>query len=82
MLFGKQVGHLAQGMPYIVSREEATNTLVCIKESKVPRDRRKDFTYKNIVCNYLDHKIEKHRTHITVGENRINHPFDFSASPL
>ena len=52
-------------------RVDRTNTLFFIDEEKIPRDRRKDFTYESVVC--------KKRTRLTVGSDKINYHGDVSA---
>ena len=70
--FGNEVGRLAQDMPGRISKEKATNTMFFIKESEIPRDKRRDVTYARIVCNYRDQKKEKERTRITMGGDKTN----------
>ena len=55
-LFGNEIGRLAQGMP---GRVDGTNTLFFIDEEKIPRDRRKDVTYRRVVCDVREGKTEK-----------------------
>ena len=43
-----------------------------IKRSEVPRDRQ--VTYAKFVCDYKPHKVEKERTRITDGGDRIDYP--------
>ena len=38
----------------------------------------KDITYGRIVVSYRPQKLEKHRSRLTVGGDRINYPFDVS----
>ena len=71
--FGKEVGHLSQGLPSIV---EGTNTVNFIFKNEIPADRFKDITYARIVCNYKPEKKEPNRCRITVGSNLNNYPSD------
>ena len=69
-LFGNEIGRLAQGMP---GRVDGTNTLFFIDEEKIPRDRRKDVTYRRVVCDVREGKTEENRPQLTVGGDRINY---------
>ena len=74
LLFANELGHLAQGIRDILS----TNTIVFIHRSDIPKDRLKDITYGRIVVSYRPQKLEKHRSRLTVGGDRINYPYDVS----
>ena len=39
LIFGNEVGRLAQGMPGRISKKKATNTMFFIKQDEIPRDR-------------------------------------------
>ena len=54
--FGNEFGRLAQGMP---GRVDGTNTLFFIDEEKIPRDRIKDVTYRRVICDVREGKMEK-----------------------
>ena len=69
-----EIGRLCNGIRDIVG----TNTMEFIPKSEIPRDRRKDVTYGRIVVSYRPQKLEKHRSRLTVGGDRINYPFDVS----
>jgi len=49
-----------------------------IPKAGIPKDRLKDVTYGRFVVSYRPQKLEKHRTRLTVGGDRINYPFDVS----
>eukprot|EP00957_Ditylum_brightwellii_P066140 5018793-Ditylum_brightwellii.AAC.1 len=76
-LFANKLGRLAQG---VAKREKGTNTIFFIPYEEVPEERRKDVTYRRIVCDYRPQKKEKVRTRLTVGGNLINYPDDVSTS--
>ena len=75
--FGNEDGRFAQGMPGMILKEKATNTMFFIMQDEIPRDRQRDVTYAQIVCNYCDQKKEEERTRITMGGDRTNCPFDY-----
>jgi hypothetical protein len=37
-------------------------------------DQRQDVTYGKFVCEYKPNKVEKERTHFTVGGDKIDYP--------
>ena len=43
-------------------------------KQQIPQARRKDITYRRIVCNYHSEKKDPYRTRITMGGNLINYP--------
>merc|ERR1711966_284779 len=67
-----ELGRLSQGIRDI----KGTNTIFFVPKSEIPRDRLKDVTYARIVVDYKPNKLEKNRTRVTVGGDRINCPFD------
>ena len=69
-----EFGRLANGIGGRI--KNPTNTIKFIKESQVPKDRRKDVTYGQFVCSIRPEKSEKERTRFTVGGDRINYPGD------
>ena len=69
-----ELGRLCNGIRDIVG----TNTMEFIPKSEIPKDRLKDVTYGRIVVSYRPQKLEKHRSRLTVGGDRINYPFDVS----
>ena len=71
--FGDEIGRFAQGIP---NRVDGTDTMFFINENKIPNNRRRDVTYRQIVCDVRERKAEKNRTRLTVGGNRINYPGD------
>lgn len=66
-----EFGRLAQG---VGGRIDGTNTIHFIRLADIPKERRKDITYGQFVCNIRPEKKEKHRTRFTVGGDRINYP--------
>eukprot|EP00957_Ditylum_brightwellii_P052689 3994206-Ditylum_brightwellii.AAC.1 len=73
--FANELGRLAQG---VAKWEKGTNTIFFIPYEEVPEDRRKDVTYRRIICDYRPQKKEKERTRLTVGGNLNNYPDDVS----
>ena len=69
---GNELGRLSQGIRDI----KGTNTIFFIPKSEIPKDRLKEVTYARIVVDYKPNKLEKNRTRVTVGGDRINCPFD------
>ena len=69
-----ELGRLCNGIRDIVG----TNTMEFIQKSEIPKDRLKDVTYGRIVVSYRPQKLEKHRSRLTVGGDRINYPYDVS----
>ena len=55
ILFGNEIGWLAQGMP---GRVEGTNTIFFIPKLLVPANRWKDIKYGRIVCDIRGNKAE------------------------
>ena len=55
---------------------KGTNTIFFVPKSEIPKDRLKEVTYARIVVDYKPNKLEKNRTRVTVGSDRINCPFD------
>ena len=70
-----ELGRLSQGIRDV----KGTNTIYCVPRSEIPQDRRRDVTYGRIVVAYKPDKLEKHRSRLTVGGNRINYPGDTGA---
>ncbi len=66
-------GRLAQG---VGGKVIPTNTIFFIKLEQVPINRRKDVTYGSFSCDLKLNKKETHRTRLTAGGDRINHPDD------
>ena len=67
-----ELGRLSQGIRDI----KGTDTIFFISKSEIPKDRLKEVTYARIVVDYKPNKLEKNRTRVTVGGDRINCPFD------
>ena len=67
-----EIGRLAQG----IREFKGTNTIHFIPKSDIPADRWKDVTYARIVVGYKPDKLEKNRTRITVGGDRITSLID------
>ena len=66
-----EFGRLANG---VGGRVNGTNTIKFIKETQVPRDRKKDVTYGSFQCTVRPEKAEPNRTRFTVGGDKINYP--------
>jgi hypothetical protein len=66
-----EFGRLAQG---VGGRIKGTNTISFIHRHKVPKERMKDVTYGQFVCNERPEKAEVNRTQFTVGGDKINYP--------
>ena len=73
--FTNQLGRLAQVVGDII---KSTNTIYFIDYALIPKDRRSDITYGQIVVDYLPHKTQPNRTRLTVGGNLISYPGDVS----
>ena len=69
-----EFGRLAQGIRDI----KGTNTIFFIPKEDIPTNRVRDITYCRIVVAYRPQKLEKHRSRLTVGGDRINYPYDVS----
>ena len=61
-----EIGRLAQGVRDI----KGTDTIHFIRKSQIPADRLKDVTYGRIVVDYMPHKAEPNRLHLTTGGTR------------
>ena len=70
-----ELGRLAQGVRDI----KGTNTIFFITKSEIPKDKLKQVTYARIVCDYKPNKLEKNRTRVTVGGDRIVCDYDISS---
>ena len=70
-----KLGRLAQGIRDV----PGTNTIFFIPKYEIPPERRKEVTYERIAVAYKPDKLEKNRSRLTVGGDRIQHPFDVSA---
>jgi len=68
-----EFGRLTQG---IGGRFKGTNTIFFIHKNQVPHERMKDATYGSFSCDYKPNKVEKERTRLTAGGDRINYPED------
>jgi len=64
--FGKEIRRLST----------VTETIVFVMKQQIPRDRRRDITYGQIVCAYHSTKKDPYCTRITMGGNLINYPGD------
>ena len=73
--FSNKLGRLAQG---VGDRIKGTNTIYFIDYALIPKDRRSDITYGQILVEYLPHKTEPNRKILTIGGNLINYPGDVS----
>ncbi len=70
-----EFGRLAQG---VGTRIKGTDTIFFVNKNDIPADRRRDITYGKFVCEFKPNKLEKERTFLTVGGDKINYPGDFS----
>ena len=66
--FENDPGRLAQDVYY---RVKGAETIFFILYNNIPIDRRKDWTYGHIVCNFRPQKDEHHQTQLMVGGNLI-----------
>jgi len=64
--FGKEIRRLST----------VTETIVFVMKQQIPRDRRRDITYGQIVCAYRSEKKDPYHTRITMGGGLINYPGD------
>ena len=71
----KTLGRLAQGVGDIV---KMTNAIFSLEHDKTPTERKKDVTYRNIVCNYIPQKYKTHHTRFVAGGNLIGFPGNVS----
>ena len=67
--FANELGRLAEG---VGTREKGTDTCFFIKYHDIPRGR--VATYGRIVVEHRPMKVEKERTRLTVGGDRIQYP--------
>ena len=67
-----ELGRLSQGIRDI----KGTDTILLIPKSEIPISRMRDVTYARIVVAYKPDTLEKNRTRLTVGGDRINCLFD------
>ena len=66
---------LAQGIREI----KGTHTIYyIIGKSEISRDKLKQVTHVRIAVDYKPHKLEKNRTKVTVGDDRIHCDYDIS----
>ena len=70
-----EFGRLAQG---VGTRIKGTDTIFFVNKNDIPANRRRDITYGKFVCEYKPNKLEKERTPLTVGGDKINYPGDCS----
>ena len=68
--FGKEVGHLAQGLSGIV---EDTGIFDLIFKHEIPDNRLKYITYARSVCNHRPENKDTNRCRITIGGNLTNY---------
>ena len=71
--FRNEIGWLAQGMP---GQVKGANTMFFITKDDVPQNRFRDVTYRQIIHDYWEGKMEPNRTRLTIGGNKINCPRD------
>jgi hypothetical protein len=50
-----------------------TKTIAFMSKDIIPQNRRKDITYRQIVCNYCSEKKDPNHTRINMGRNLINY---------
>lgn len=70
-----ELGRLSQGICDVKRK----NTIYFIPKLESSKDRHRDVTYGRIVVAYKPDKLEKHRSRLTVGGDRINYPGDTGA---
>lgn len=70
-----ELGRLAQGIREV----KGTNTIYFIDKSRISKEKLKQVTYAIIVVDYKPNKLEKNRTRVTVGGDRIHCDYDISA---
>ena len=68
-----EFGRLAQG---VGNRVKGTNTIHFIRESDIPKARRKDVTYGSFVCNVRPEKADPNRTRFVAGGDKCNYPYE------
>ena len=51
-----------------------TDTIRFIRETDIPKERKKDVTYGSFVCTVRPEKAEPNRTRFTAGGDKINYP--------
>ena len=71
--YGNKIGRFAQVMP---GQVQGTNSIIFVRKQDIPTNRKKDITYRQIICDYWPGKAEPNRTRLMVGGNRINYPED------
>ena len=69
------MGRLAQGIRVI----KGINTIYFIDKSEIPKDKLKQVTYARTMMDYKPPKLEKNRTRVTMGGDRIHCDYDISA---
>ena len=67
-----EFGRLANGVGGRI--KNPTKTIRFIKESEIPKIRKKDVTYGSFQCTVRPEKKEPNRTRFTVGGDKINYP--------
>ena len=72
----KTLGRLAQGVGDIV---KMTNAIFSLEHDKTPTERKKDVTYRNIVCNYIPQKYKPRHTRLVSGGILISFSINVSA---
>ena len=65
-------GRLAQGVGGRIKKP--TDTIRFIRETDIPKERKKDVTYGSFVCTVRPEKAEPNRTRFTAGGDKINYP--------
>jgi len=53
-----------------------TETIFFKRKDKIPHNRRKDITYRRVVCTYHLEKKDPYQTRLTMGGNLVNYPDD------
>ena len=76
-MLANKIGRLAQGIRNI----KGIKTIFFIPKSDIPRERLQEVTYRRIVVVYKPNKLEKNRSQLTVGGDRIKCEYDIS-TPL
>ena len=73
--FDNELGRLSKG---VGERIKGTDIIFLLAHEKILTDRRKDFTYVQIVCNCRPQKDKPNRTRLVAGGNLINFREDVS----
>ena len=67
--FANELGRLAQGFQNV----HGNDTIHFIPFNTITAHKRKHITYGSLVVDLKPHKAEQHRTHLTVGGDRLQY---------